>query len=250
MIGNRRRWRRSRRRSGSPRLRRRTARGRPRCAAASARSRAEPTPNRAAASSRTGDHRPDREGADGDQGRAADVLDFAARALPGLHADQQSPRRVAPDRERRGTRAIARRRQRGATQAGRLYRSHRVRGRKPPRDSARHRVSDQAWNSILKERVERPASMLYSDLDVALRTVRDMFSSEVERLWCDDPNTYSRIVQFIQTYMPRLRARASCIRGRSRYSTGSISSRKSSARSTARYGSSRAATWCSIRPKR
>ena len=49
--------------------------------------------------------------------------------------------------------------------------------------------------------------MLYSDLDVALRMVRDLFSSEVERLWCDDPTTYSRIVQFVQTYMPRLRAR-------------------------------------------
>lgn len=67
----------------------------------------------------------------------------------------------------------------------------------------------KTWNSILKRSESSgPAAMLYSDLDVALRTVRDLFSSEVERLWCDDPNTYSRIVQFIQTYMPRLRARA------------------------------------------
>jgi ribonuclease G len=67
----------------------------------------------------------------------------------------------------------------------------------------------KTWASILKKSEKSPpASMLYSDLDVALRTVRDLFSSEVERLWCDDPNTYSRIVQFIQTYMPRLRARA------------------------------------------
>jgi ribonuclease G len=67
----------------------------------------------------------------------------------------------------------------------------------------------KTWGSILKKSEKgSPASMLYSDLDVALRTVRDLFSSEVERLWCDDPNTYSRIVQFIQTYMPRLRARA------------------------------------------
>jgi len=67
----------------------------------------------------------------------------------------------------------------------------------------------KTWSSILKKSEKSPpASMLYSDLDVALRTVRDLFSSEVERLWCDDHNTYSRIVQFIQTYMPRLRARA------------------------------------------
>ena len=64
------------------------------------------------------------------------------------------------------------------------------------------------WASILRKHESMPpASILYSDLDVALRVVRDMFSSEVDRLWCDDPTTYSRIVQFVQNYMPRLRAR-------------------------------------------
>jgi ribonuclease G len=64
------------------------------------------------------------------------------------------------------------------------------------------------WSSIVaKSERSAPASILYNDLDVALRTVRDLFSSEVDRLWCDDTDTYSRIVQFVQTYMPRLRAR-------------------------------------------
>jgi ribonuclease G len=64
------------------------------------------------------------------------------------------------------------------------------------------------WASILRKNESMPpASILYSDLDVALRIVRDLFSSEVDRLWCDDPTTYSRIVQFVQNYMPRLRAR-------------------------------------------
>ncbi|MGC2755067.1 Rne/Rng family ribonuclease, partial [Candidatus Binatus sp.] len=66
------------------------------------------------------------------------------------------------------------------------------------------------WSSILRKNESMPpASILYSDLDVALRVVRDMFSSEVDRLWCDDPTTYSRVVQFVQNYMPRLRARVS-----------------------------------------
>ncbi len=66
----------------------------------------------------------------------------------------------------------------------------------------------KTWASILKKNEKSaPASMLYSDLDVALRTVRDLFSSEIDKLWCDDPDTYSRIVQFVQTYMPRLRSR-------------------------------------------
>ncbi len=64
------------------------------------------------------------------------------------------------------------------------------------------------WGSILRKHESMaPASILYSDLDVALRIVRDLFSSEVDRLWCDDPTTYSRVVQFVQNYMPRLRAR-------------------------------------------
>ena len=64
------------------------------------------------------------------------------------------------------------------------------------------------WGSILRKNESMPpASILYSDLDVALRIVRDLFSSEVDRLWCDDPTTYSRVVQFVQNYMPRLRAR-------------------------------------------
>jgi ribonuclease G len=70
------------------------------------------------------------------------------------------------------------------------------------------------WASVLRKSESSPsASILYSDLDVALRTVRDLFSSEVERLWCDDPDTYERIVQFVQQYMPRLRSRVALYQG-------------------------------------
>jgi ribonuclease G len=66
----------------------------------------------------------------------------------------------------------------------------------------------KTWASIVKKNEKSPpASILYNDLDVALRIVRDLFSSEVDRLWCDDHSTYGRIVQFVQTYMPRLRSR-------------------------------------------
>jgi ribonuclease G len=64
------------------------------------------------------------------------------------------------------------------------------------------------WSSVVKlSETSPPAALLYSDLDVALRVVRDLFSSEIDRLWCDDPDTHARIVDFIQTYMPRLRSR-------------------------------------------
>jgi ribonuclease G len=64
------------------------------------------------------------------------------------------------------------------------------------------------WASILKKsETSGPATALYSDLDLALRTVRDLFSSDVDKLWCDDQATCQRIGEFVQTYMPRLRSR-------------------------------------------
>jgi ribonuclease G len=70
------------------------------------------------------------------------------------------------------------------------------------------------WGSIVaKSESSPPASILYSDLDVALRTVRDLFSSEIDKLWCDDPETFERIGQFVQHYMPRLRTRLTTYQG-------------------------------------
>ncbi len=64
------------------------------------------------------------------------------------------------------------------------------------------------WASILKKGERSgPAAVLYSDLDLALRAVRDLFSSDVDKLWCDDSGVSQRIVEFVQTYMPRLRSR-------------------------------------------
>jgi ribonuclease G len=66
------------------------------------------------------------------------------------------------------------------------------------------------WSSVVKQsETTPPASLLSRDLDVALRVVRDLFSSDIDRLWCDDLETYERIVEFVQSYMPRLRNRIS-----------------------------------------
>jgi ribonuclease G len=66
------------------------------------------------------------------------------------------------------------------------------------------------WSSIVrKSENSPPASLLYNDLDLAVRIIRDLFSSDIERLYCDDPATYARIIQFVQDYMPRLRSRVS-----------------------------------------
>ena len=47
-------------------------------------------------------------------------------------------------------------------------------------------------------------SLIYEDLDVALRAVRDLFSGEVTRLVVDDRGAYDRIVDFLQRFAPHL----------------------------------------------
>ncbi|HEY2104757.1 MAG TPA: Rne/Rng family ribonuclease [Candidatus Binataceae bacterium] len=70
------------------------------------------------------------------------------------------------------------------------------------------------WADVVnKAENQPPATLLYADLDLALRSIRDLFSSDVERLWCDHPETHQRIAQFVQQYMPRLRSRVSLYEG-------------------------------------
>jgi ribonuclease G len=70
------------------------------------------------------------------------------------------------------------------------------------------------WADVVKKSDNQPpATLLYADLDLALRAIRDLFSSDVDRLWCDHPPTHERIAQFVQQYLPRLRSRASLYEG-------------------------------------
>jgi ribonuclease G len=59
------------------------------------------------------------------------------------------------------------------------------------------------WNQIV-ERSEksRCPSLIYSDLDLLLRTVRDLFTSDVERMIIDSRPEYDRVKKFISAFMP------------------------------------------------
>jgi len=59
------------------------------------------------------------------------------------------------------------------------------------------------WNSVVQraENVRCPAP-LYNDLDLLLRTVRDLFTSDVEKLIIDSRVEYDRIKKFIGSFMP------------------------------------------------
>src|SRR6516165_2124981 len=59
------------------------------------------------------------------------------------------------------------------------------------------------WNSILKKNESaRAPHLLYNDLDLLLRTVRDLFTPEVEKLILDSKSEYERLLKFVNAFMP------------------------------------------------
>ena len=70
--------------------------------------------------------------------------------------------------------------------------------------------SDLQYLQKLWERIQRVGhkagapTLLHQELDVALRTVRDVFSFDFEILWVDGAETYERIVEFVDQVQPNL----------------------------------------------
>lgn len=62
------------------------------------------------------------------------------------------------------------------------------------------------WQRILEKEKKGPApSLLYEDLDLCLRGVRDLFTEDVTRLVVDSPLERQRILDFMDTFMPSLK---------------------------------------------
>ena len=61
------------------------------------------------------------------------------------------------------------------------------------------------WENIQrkKDKVNAPA-LLYSDLDLVFRSVRDLLTQNVERLVIDSAEEYEKIKEFVKTYFPKL----------------------------------------------
>jgi ribonuclease G len=59
------------------------------------------------------------------------------------------------------------------------------------------------WNNVVT-RAEggRCPSLIYNDLDLLLRTVRDLFTADVEKLIIDSRSEYERVKKFIAAFMP------------------------------------------------
>ncbi len=64
----------------------------------------------------------------------------------------------------------------------------------------------QLWANIQEKMAKSSGpSLLYKDLTVSLRSVRDLFTREVDRLIIDSEEEYKNIMEFIKTFAPRLK---------------------------------------------
>jgi ribonuclease G len=60
------------------------------------------------------------------------------------------------------------------------------------------------WNQILgRAQDAKPPKLLYKDLDLLLRTVRDTFTEDVDKLIIDDRVEYDRVLKFVKAFMPQ-----------------------------------------------
>jgi ribonuclease G len=61
----------------------------------------------------------------------------------------------------------------------------------------------QLWNDIIERNAtENAPALLYKDLDLSLRVVRDLFSPTVEKLLVDDPGEHERLRRFSAAFLP------------------------------------------------
>lgn len=63
----------------------------------------------------------------------------------------------------------------------------------------------RVWENIQKKMAHSSApALLYSDLDLMLRSVRDLMGQDVEKLIVDSPAEFAEIKEFVNTYFPKL----------------------------------------------
>jgi ribonuclease G len=60
------------------------------------------------------------------------------------------------------------------------------------------------WAEVAKKRESggKAPALLYQELDLVLKTARDLFSDEIEQIVIDDREQYQRLVRFVEMFMP------------------------------------------------
>jgi ribonuclease E len=60
------------------------------------------------------------------------------------------------------------------------------------------------WENIeAAAKREKAPCLVYQERNLALRTIRDMFTSDIDEVLVDDPKTYEQVVDFFKTVMPQ-----------------------------------------------
>jgi ribonuclease G len=61
----------------------------------------------------------------------------------------------------------------------------------------------KVWREVSRRREGSKApTVLYTELDLVLRTARDLFTDEIEKIVIDDKDEYARLVRFVEMFMP------------------------------------------------
>jgi ribonuclease G len=64
------------------------------------------------------------------------------------------------------------------------------------------------WGEIQDRATRAPVpSLVYEDLDITQRSVRDLFTPDIQRVVVDDKATFDRVCNFVETFVPKLRNR-------------------------------------------
>ncbi len=70
------------------------------------------------------------------------------------------------------------------------------------------------WDEIRgRAATAKVPSLIYEDLDITLRSVRDLFTSDVDYLIIDNEKSYDALMHFVNTFTPKLKNKISLYRG-------------------------------------
>jgi ribonuclease G len=62
------------------------------------------------------------------------------------------------------------------------------------------------WESVTQRQEQASApALLHQDLDLTLRLIRDIFTPDISRLVIDSAEEYTKVISFVETFMPKLR---------------------------------------------
>ena len=60
------------------------------------------------------------------------------------------------------------------------------------------------WKVILKRiQKARTPSPIYQESDLITRTIRDVFTSDIDTIWIDEPQAFERAQEFLRVVMPK-----------------------------------------------